>query len=77
MRQDTALEERIELVLDESWQFAARAGPGVGYEVGCMLLQRAVQGRLLWAVAFMENRGAIRCPMGLMADGLRVGLPRR
>jgi hypothetical protein len=76
VRQDAALEEGVELLLDEPRQLGAGAGLGVGDEAGRMLLHQPVQGGLLGAVAFVVNRGAIRCPLGLPADGLHDGLPK-
>jgi hypothetical protein len=45
-------------------------------EAGRMLLHQPVQSGLLQAVAFVVNRGAIRCPLGLPTDGLHDGLAR-
>lgn len=53
MRQDAALEEGVELVLDEPRQLGVRAGLGVGDEAGRMLLDQAVQRGLLRSVAFV------------------------
>ena len=64
VRQDAALEESVELVLDEARQFAARAGLGVGDEAGRILLHPPVQGGLVRAVALVANRGAIGRPLG-------------
>jgi hypothetical protein len=75
VRQNAAFEERVELVLDEARQLGASAGFGVRDEAGHVLLHQSVQGGLLGAVAFIVNRGAIRCPLGLPADGLHDGLP--
>lgn len=71
-----ALEEGVELVLDEARQFAAGAGFGAGSEAGRMLLHQAVQRSLLRVVTIVLDRGAIRCPLGLPTDGLQDGLPR-
>ena len=76
VRQDAALEEGVELLLDESGQLGARAGFGLRNEAGRVLLHQAEQPSLLGAMAFVVNRGAIRCPLGLPADGLHDGLPR-
>ena len=65
MGQDAALEEGVELVLDEPRQFSPGAGLGVGDETGRMLLHQAVQRGLLGAVAFVVERGAIGRPLGL------------
>jgi len=51
--QDAALEEGVELVLDEPRQLGVRAGLGVGDEAGRMLLDQAVQRGLLRSVAFV------------------------
>ena len=73
--QDAALEEGVELVLDETRQLGASAGLGVGDEAGGMLLHQAVQRRLLGAVAFVVDRGAIGSPLGLLRRGSHDGLP--
>ena len=72
VRQDAAFEEGIELLLDEAWQLAAGAGLGVGDETRGMLLHQAVQRGLLRAVALVVQRGAVRRPLGLPADGLQA-----
>jgi len=64
-----------DLSLDESGQFGPGAGLGVRDEASRMLLHQAVQRSLFGAVAFIVERGAIRCPLGLPADGLRARLP--
>jgi hypothetical protein len=46
----------------------------VGDEAGRVLLHQAVQRGLLGAVAFVVERGAIRRPLGLPANGLHDGL---
>ena len=74
--QDAALEEGVELVLDEPRQLGSGAGLGVGDEAGRVLLHQAVQRGLLRAVALVVDRGAIRRPLGLPADGLHARLPR-
>jgi len=57
-------------------QFRTSDGFGLGDE-GCgVLLHQAVQRGLLRAVALVVNRGAIRRPLGLPADGLQVRLPK-
>ena len=56
MRQDSALQEGFELVLDEPGQLGARAGLGVGDEAGRVLLHQAVQRGLLGAVALITER---------------------
>jgi hypothetical protein len=75
--QDAALEEGVELVLDEAGQLGTRACFGVGDEAGYVLLHQVVQRGLLRAVALVMDRGAIRRPLGLPADGLHDGLPVR
>ena len=56
MRQDSALQEGFELVLDEPGQLGARAGLGVGDEAGRVLLHQAVQRALLGTVALITER---------------------
>jgi hypothetical protein len=75
--QDAALEEGVELVLDEPRQLGASAGLGVGDEAGRVLLHQAVQRGLLGAVAFVVDRGAIGSPLGLLRRGSHDGLPVR
>ena len=76
MRQDAAFEESVELVFDELRQAGAGSVFGLGEE-GCgVLLHQAVQRGLLWAVALVVDRGAIRRPLGLPANGLHARLPR-
>jgi hypothetical protein len=41
-----------------------------------VLLHQAVQRGLFRAVALVVDRGAIRSPLGLPADGLHARLPR-
>ena len=76
MSQDAALEEGVELVLDEARQFRTGAGLGVRDEAGRVLLHQAAQRGLLGAVALVVERGAIGRPLWLSADGLHDGLPR-
>jgi hypothetical protein len=76
MGQDAAFEEGVELVLDEARQFTACTGLGLGDEAGCVLLHQSVQRGLLGTVAFVADRGAVRRPLGLSADGLHARLPR-
>jgi hypothetical protein len=76
MGEDAALEEGIELVLDEARQLGASAGPGVGDEAGHMLLHQAVQRGLIRAAALVVKRGAIWRPLGLPTDGLHARLPK-
>lgn len=76
MGQDTGFEEGVELALDESQQFGTRAGFGAGDETGCVLLHQPVQHGLLRELALVVDRSAIRCPLGLPADGLHAWHPR-
>ena len=74
--QDAALEESVELVLDELRQVGAGSVFGLRDE-GCgVLLHQAVQRGLFRAVAIVVDRGAIRRPLGLPADGLHARLPK-
>jgi ABC-type cobalamin transport system permease subunit len=75
MRQDAALQEGFELVLDEPGQLGASAGLGVGDEAGRVLLYQAVQRSLFRTVAFVVDRGAIGSPLGLLRRGSHDGLP--
>ena len=77
MRQDAALEEGVELVLNESRQLGAGAGLGVCDEAGRVLLHQPVQRGLFGAVAFVVERGAIGSPLGLLRRGSHDGLPVR
>jgi hypothetical protein len=54
--QDAALEEGVELILDEARQRGPGAGLGVGDETGRVLLHQAVQRGLLGAVALVVER---------------------
>ena len=76
MRQDAALEEGVELVLDEPGQLGTRAGFGVGDKTGRVLLHQAVQRGLIRSMALVVDRGAIGRPLGLPADGLHARLPK-
>jgi hypothetical protein len=73
--QDAALEDGVELVLDEARQSGAGAGPGVGNEAGRVLLHQTVQRGQLGAMALMVDRGDIQRPLGLPANGAHGGLP--
>lgn len=75
--QDAALEECVELVLDEAGQFGTRADFSVGDEAGRVLLLQAVQSGLLRAVALAVDQGAIRRPLRLSAYDLPARLPNR
>jgi hypothetical protein len=48
---------------------------GLGEEGRCVLLHQSVQRGLFRAVALAVDRGAIRRPLGLPADGLHARLP--
>jgi len=74
--QDAALEEGVELVLDESRQLGARTGLGVGDEAGRVLLHQAVKRGLLGAVAFVVERDAIRRPLGSRPMACAMGSRR-
>jgi hypothetical protein len=74
--QDAAFEEGVELVLDEPRQLALGVGLGLVDEAGRMLLHQAVQGGLLGATPLVTQRGVVRRPLGLLADGLHARLPR-
>jgi hypothetical protein len=76
VRQDAALQEVVELVLDEARQLGTRAGLGVCDEACRVLLHHAVQRALLRSVALVVDRGAIQRPLGLPADGSHEGLPK-
>ncbi len=56
VRQDAALEEGVELVLDELRQAGAKVPLGLGKERCSVLLHHAVQRRLLGAVALVAER---------------------
>jgi hypothetical protein len=56
VRQDAALEEGVEPVLDESRQFRSGAGLGVGDETGRMLPHQAVQRGLPGPVSLVTER---------------------
>ena len=76
MRQDAGFEEGVELALDELRQIGPGGGFSFGEEGRGMLLHQAVQRGLFRAVALAVNRGAIRCPLGLLHLGLHARLPR-
>ena len=64
VRQDAALQERVELVLDEPQQPRTGAGLGVRDEAGRMLLHDPMQHGLLRSVARAVQRhtiGRVRC----------------
>ena len=71
VRQDAALEEGVEFVLDELRQAGAGGLLGLGEEGLGVLMHQAVQRRLLRAVALVVvvERGTIRRPVAtLMAE---------
>jgi len=74
--QDAALREGIGLVLDEPGQLGTGAGLGLGDEDGHVLLHQTVHRGLLRSGALVVERGAIRRPLGLPADGLHAWLPK-
>ena len=76
MRQDAAFEEGVELILDESRQVGTSLGPGLGEEGCSVLLHQAVQRGLFCAVALEVDRGPVRRPLRLPADGLHARLPK-
>ena len=76
MRQDAALQEGVELVLDELRQVGAGSVFGLGEEGRRVLQYQAVQRGLFRAVALVVDRGAIRRPLGLLHRGLHAGLPK-
>ena len=74
--QDAALQEGVELVLDELRQVGAGSVFGLGEE-GCgVLLHQAVQRGLFRAVALVVDRGAIPRALGLLHLGLHEGLSK-
>ena len=76
VREDAAFEESVELVFDELRQVGAGSVFGLGEEGRGVLLNQAVQRGLFRAVALVVDRGAIRRPLGLPANGLHARLPR-
>ena len=74
MGEDAALQEGVELVLDELREVGTGGSFGLGDEGRSVLLYQAVQRGLRWAVALVVNRDAIRRPLGLPADGLHAML---
>ena len=74
MGEGAALQEGVELVLDELREVGTGGSFGLGDEGRSVLLYEAVQRGLRWAVALVVNRGAIRRPLGLPADGLHAML---
>ena len=76
MRQDAAFEKGVELVFDELRQVGAGSVFGLSEESRGVLLRQVVQHGLFRAVALAVDRGAIRRPLGLPADGLHARLPK-
>jgi len=74
--QDAAFEEGVELVFDELRQFGAGLSLNLREEGRRVLLHQAVQRGLFRAVALVMDRGAIRRPLGLPANGLHARLPK-
>ena len=64
------------LSLDELRQVGAGSVFGLGEESRGVLLHQSVQRGLFRAVALVVDRGAIRRPLGLPANGLHAGLPK-
>jgi len=75
--QDAALEECVELVLDEARQLGPDAGLGVGDEAWRGLLRQAVRRGPLGAAALAVHRGAIGSLSGPLRRGSHDGLPVR
>jgi hypothetical protein len=76
VRQDAALEEGVELVLDKLGQAGTGSSLDMSEEGLGGLLHQAVQRGLLRAVTLVVDRGAIGRPLGLPADGLHALPPR-
>ena len=74
--QDAAFEEGVELVFDELRQVGSGGHLCLGDEGSRVLLHQSVQRGLFRAVTLMVDRGAIRRPLGLPADGLHAMLPK-
>jgi len=74
--QDAALQEGVELILDELRQVGASLGLSLLDEGRRVLLHQAVQRGLFRAVALVVDRGAIRRPLGLLHRGLHARLPK-
>jgi len=73
VRQDAALQERVELVFDELRQAGTKGLFGLGKEALGMLLHQAVQRGLLGSVALVVDRGAmVMRPAGRAGVGLQV-----
>jgi hypothetical protein len=76
VREDAALQERVELVLHELRQVGSGGRLCFGDEGRRVLLHQAVQRGLLRSVTLVVDRGAIQRPLGLPAKGLLARLPR-
>ena len=76
VRQDAALEEGVELVLDKLGQAGTGSSLDMREEGLGVLLHQAVQRGLLGAVPLVVQRGAVRRPLGLLDYGLHARLPR-
>ena len=77
--QEAAFEEGVKFVFDELRPAGTRCRLSLLEEGGGVLLYLAVRRGLLWAVALIVNRGAVRRPdrrIGLPANGLRASVPR-
>ncbi len=76
VREDAALQERVELVLHELRQVYPGGSLCLGDEGRGVLLHQAVQCGLLRAVTLVVDRRAIRRPLGMPANGLHARPPR-
>ena len=76
MGRDAALQEGVELILDELRQVGASLGLSLLDEGRHVLLPQAVKRGLFRAVALVVDWDAIRRPLGLPADGLHARLPK-
>ena len=74
--QDPARQEGVELILDELRQVGTGRVIGPGEEGRGVLLHQAIQRGLFRAVALVVDRGAVRRPLGLPANGLHARLPK-
>jgi hypothetical protein len=74
--QDRAFEEGIELVPHKLRQVGTGCSLSLLEEGGGVMLQQAVQRGLPRSVALVVDRGVVRHPLGLPANGLHAKLPR-
>jgi hypothetical protein len=74
--QHAALEEGIELIPHKLRQVGAGCCLSLLEESGGVLLHQAVQRGLHRWVVLVVDRGAVRRPLGLPANGLPARLPR-